>query len=220
MTDEFSRRPIASRSSGWARALAKRLAASSVTPNQISQASVGFAALAGLAFWASATAGPVLGGVLLLIGALNCQLRLICNLIDGMVAIEGGQKAPDGPFWNEAPDRAADICILVGLGLAAGQPILGWIAALLAVLTAYLRELGRAEGLKADFGGPLAKPQRMAVVSGGAVLAAIAPLFHGTDWVIWCTLWILITGTGLTAILRAARLVRNLRTRIRPEPRS
>jgi phosphatidylglycerophosphate synthase len=207
MNDDFSRRPIASRSSAWAQTLARRLAASAVTPNQISQASVGFAALAGLAFWKSGTVGPIAGSVLLILGAAACQARLICNLIDGMVAIEGGRRAPDGPFWNEAPDRVADILILAGLGLAAFQPALGWTAAALAVLTAYLRELGRAEGMATDFGGPLAKPQRMVVVTAGTVIAA----FLATESILTATLWILIGGTALTAAMRAVRLVRWLR---------
>jgi phosphatidylglycerophosphate synthase len=142
---------------------------------------------------------------MLIIAAVGCQMRLICNLLDGMVAIEGGKKAADGPFWNEAPDRVADMLILVGLGLAAGAVGHGWAAASLAVLTAYLRELGRAEGMAADFGGPLAKPQRMALVTGGAVLGIVWP--HLLVW----TLAVLIIGTALTAGLRAYRLVRWLR---------
>ena len=204
----FSRRPIASRDTGWARSMARRLAASRVTPNQISQASVGFAALAGAAFWASAQMGDVLRALLLVVAAAGCQGRLICNLLDGMVAIEGGRKAPDGPFWNEAPDRAADILILVGLGLAAGLPVLGWAAAALAVLTAYLRELGRAEGMPADFSGPMAKPQRMAVVTVAAVLGAAEPFVSGTAHVLPVVLWLLICGTALTAALRCRRLIR------------
>ena len=203
----FSRRPIASREAGWARSMARRLAASRVTPNQISQASVGFAALAGAAFWSSAYAGDGVRALLLLVGAAGCQARLICNLLDGMVAIEGGRKAPDGPFWNEAPDRAADMLILVGLGLAAGAPILGWAAASMAVLTAYVRELGRAEGMAADFSGPLAKPQRMAVATGVAMLAAVEPLVSATNYVLPVALWVLTLGTGLTAGLRARRLI-------------
>jgi len=188
--------------------MARRLAASRVTPNQISQASVGFAALAGAAFWASAQMGDVLRALLLVVAAAGCQGRLICNLLDGMVAIEGGRKAPDGPFWNEAPDRAADILILVGLGLAAGLPVLGWAAAALAVLTAYLRELGRAEGMPADFSGPMAKPQRMAVVTVAAVLGAAEPFVSGTAHVLPVVLWLLICGTALTAALRCRRLIR------------
>jgi phosphatidylglycerophosphate synthase len=212
LTENFSRRPIATRSSGWAQALARRLAASAVTPNQISIASVGFAVIAGLAFWASAHVGFVSRALLLVLGAAGCQARLICNLLDGMVAIEGGKRAPDGPFWNEAPDRAADIVILAGLGLAAGWPALGWAAAAFAVLTAYLRELGRAEGMAADFGGPLAKPQRMAVVTVSAVIAAAEPFVTGTAFVLQAALWFLMAGTVLTAKLRGWRLIRWLRS--------
>lgn len=204
---DFSRRPVAARNSGWAGRAAQWLAATEVTPNQISAGSVGFAALAFAAFWVSAHVSALPRALLLISAAGACQMRLICNLLDGMVAIEGGKKAPDGPFWNEAPDRAADMLILVGLGLAAGAPGHGWAAAALAVLTAYLRELGRAEGLPADFGGPLAKPQRMAVVTGGALLGIVWP--HLLVW----TLALLILGTALTAGLRARRLILGLRLR-------
>ena len=204
---DFSRRPIASRNSGWAGRAARWLAASDVTPNQISVASVGFAGLAFAAFWASAHVPALPRALLLIIAAAGCQLRLICNLLDGMVAVEGGKKSADGPFWNEAPDRAADILILVGLGLAAGAVGHGWAAATLAVLTAYIRELGRAEGFAADFSGPLAKPQRMAVVTGAALLGIIWP--HILIW----ALALLILGTALTAGLRARRLVVALRQR-------
>lgn len=206
MTD-FSRRPIAARKTGLAGRTARRLAASAVTPNQISIGSVGFAALVFATFWASAHVPAMPRAALLIIAAACCQGRLICNLLDGMVAIEGGKKTPDGPFWNEAPDRVADMLILVGLGLAADLPAQGWAAASLAVLTAYLRELGRAEGLAPDFGGPLAKPQRMALVTGGALLGVIWPQ------ALVLTLALLIAGTALTAALRARRLVLALRHR-------
>ena len=137
----------------------------------------------------------------------------MCNLLDGLVAVEGGLRAKDGPFWNEAPDRAADILILVGFGLGAGQPALGWAAAAMAVLTAYVRELGRAEGMAADFSGPLAKPQRMALVTFGAVIAAIEPFLTGTAAVMTVVLWVLILGTGVTALRRAWRLIDWMRAR-------
>lgn len=202
-----SRRPIASRNAGWAGRAARWLATTDVTPNQISVASVGFAALAFAAFWASAHVPALPRALLLIVAAAGCQMRLICNLLDGMVAIEGGKKAADGPFWNEAPDRVADILILVGLGLAANAIGHGWAAATLAVLTAYLRELGRAEGFPPDFSGPMAKPQRMALVTGAALLGIIWP--HILIW----ALALLILGTALTAGLRARRLIRGLRQR-------
>lgn len=201
------RRPLRSRDTRWAGAAAAWLAAKGATPNSISQASVLCAALGGVGFWLSG--GAEGGGRALWLGlaALGCQLRLVCNLLDGMVAIEGGRKAPDGPFWNEAPDRASDILILAGAGLGAGVPGLGWAAAAMAVLTAYLRELGRAEGLAPDYGGPMAKPQRMAALTAAAVAAILLPGWPVLEW----ALWGVVLGAALTAALRARRLVRALK---------
>ena len=48
------------------------------------------------------------------------QLRLIANLLDGLVAVEGGKRTPTGELYNEAPDRIADTAVLVGAGYAVG----------------------------------------------------------------------------------------------------
>lgn len=213
MTQAPDRRPISSRDTGWARWLSRWLAGTSITPNQISLASIAAAALASGALWAVGTADGALRVGLLLLAALGCQVRLICNLMDGLVAIEAGRQAPDGPFWNEFPDRIADIAILVGLGLGLGLPALGWAAATLAVFTAYTRELGHSCGLPADFCGPMAKPQRMALVTGGALLALAEPLWSGAGGVLWLTLWAVVLGTALTVARRAWRIVRALRAR-------
>lgn len=207
MTD---RRPIASRNASWARRAAAWMARRGVSPNQISIASIGAGSLAGAAFWA-ADGGQGLGGrLLLLLGAAFCQARLVCNLLDGMVAVEGGRGGADGPFWNEFPDRVADLMILGGLGLGLGQPGLGFAAAALAVMTAYVRELGRALGAPQDFAGPMAKPHRMAVVTGAAALAALWPFGAGA-WLLQAALWVIAAGCVLTVLGRSARLVRRLR---------
>jgi len=74
----------------------------------------------------------------------------------------GGISSPTGPLWNEMPDRAADVSILVGVGYAStGNPTLGWLAAVVAVATAYVRAEARASGRPNDFCGPMAKPHRM-----------------------------------------------------------
>jgi len=70
-----------------------------------------------------------------------------------MVAIEGGKSTATGALFNEIPDRIADPLLLVPLGYAAGYPWLGWLMALLAVLTAYVRVLGGGLGQPQDFGG-------------------------------------------------------------------
>ena len=60
-------------------------------------------------------------GWLALIATAACvQLRLVCNLLDGMVAIEGGKSTATGALFNEIPDRLADPLFLVPLGYAAG----------------------------------------------------------------------------------------------------
>ncbi|MEZ5797279.1 MAG: CDP-alcohol phosphatidyltransferase family protein [Paracoccaceae bacterium] len=204
-----SRRPLASRDSRWARALASRLAAGRITPNQISAASVGLAALGFLAFWAATATSGAAQTLLLLAAAATIQLRLLCNLLDGMVAIEGGKSSPSGPFWNEAPDRAADALFLAGAGLAAGSPALGLAAAALAIATAYIRELGRAEGLAPDFSGPMAKPHRMAALTLGCIAAAA----YAPAWCLTVTLWIIVAGTAATILRRSLRLLGNLQAR-------
>ena len=181
-----SRRPLASRQSAWARAASQRLAATRITPNQISVAGVGFALLAGACLVASVHSAGA-GRVLLLgLAAFGCQMRLVCNLLDGMVAVEAGKAGLDGPFWNEFPDRVSDILILVGMGFGAGFPALGWAAACAAVLTAYARELGRALGQPANYAGPMAKPQRMAVVTGAALISMFE--LSGAGTVLSCSL--------------------------------
>src|ERR1700678_18702 len=110
---DLERRPIAARSSGWARFLGARLANSSVTPNQISVLSIAFAALGGMAM----VAGGVWGSWIA--PAPRVQLWLVCDPVDSRVAIEGGKSSPVGALYNEFPDRISDSLLLVPMGYAA-----------------------------------------------------------------------------------------------------
>ena len=202
------RRPIASRDRKWAQRAASWLVTKKVTPNQISQASVGFAAISGVAFWLSGGTAALW----LILAAVCVQGRLLCNLFDGMVAVEGGQAEPDGPFWNEAPDRYADILILVGMGYGMGSPALGWAAAMMAVLTAYTREAGSAQNLEPDFSGPMAKQHRMALATAAAILAVFLPALWGYP-TLAIALWIIILGAGVTAFRRSLRMIEALKSR-------
>lgn len=211
MTDSGDRRPLSSRDTRWAQAIARWLAKRSITPNQISQASMVAAALAGVCFWGGGLSEGVSHAALLLGAALFCQLRLLCNLFDGMVAMEGGKAEADGPFWNEFPDRVADILILVGAGYGASVPALGWAAAAFAVLTAYVRELGRATGAPSDFSGPMAKQHRMAVMTAAAVASALATGWIGPTLILEAGLWIVVLGAAATAARRAKNLIGHLK---------
>ncbi len=209
MSEPENRRPLASRQSAWAGRLATKAVQRGITPNQISQASVGFAAIGLAAYMLTPLVPGLVQWLMLILAAATIQARLVCNLIDGMVAVEGGQGTKDGPFWNEAPDRASDLLFFLGAGIAAGNPALGALAAALAIATAYIRELGRAEGFPPDFSGPMAKPQRMAALTLGTVIAA----FVATEWVLNLTLWIILAGTALTILRRSLRLIKALKTK-------
>ena len=206
MGDLKNRRPLNSRDTGWARAITRRLAASGITPNQISAASVGFAILAGLCFTGVAWTEGGARIALLIAGAVGVQLRLLCNLFDGMVAVEAGKAAPTGPFWNEVPDRPADVLILVGLGVGAGAAWLGWAAAALAVLVAYLRAFGSSLGQDADYSGPMAKQHRMATVTIAAVGAALLGGWIDIVLILRLALWGVVLGGAVTALRRALRI--------------
>ena len=205
------RRPLASREAWWAKGLARRMAAMSVTPNQISKASMAAALVAGGCFWASGLADGGSRVVAFLGAALFCQIRLLCNLFDGMVAIEGGKAEPDGPFWNEFPDRIADLLILVGAGYGVGLPSLGWAAAAFAIFTAYVRELGRASGQARDFSGPMAKPHRMATMTAAALVSVFEPFWNGRGEILTLGLAVVALGAAFTVLRRSSHLVSTLR---------
>ncbi|MGB3748112.1 MAG: CDP-alcohol phosphatidyltransferase family protein [Rhodanobacter sp.] len=200
---ETDRRPIAARSSAWARTVTRALVRTSITPNQISCASVLFA-LAGVAALLM-LADPF--GKLLCAAAI--VLRLLCNMFDGMVAVEGGKGSPAGALFNEVPDRLADSLFLVALGYAAGLPWLGWLCALLAALTAYVRVLGGSLGLAQDFRGPMAKPHRMWLLVATLVLAVTLPAWSRELLLGGAAL--IAAGSALTCVTRSRAIALLLR---------
>lgn len=211
MAQTDNRRPIAQRERWWAKALTRWLVAVGAPPNLISFSSMVFAALAGACFAAIALATHEIDRVLLCLGAaLFCQLRLLANMLDGMVAVEAGKGGADGPVWNELPDRFADIAIFVGAGygvahLGLADAALGWAAAVAAVMTAYVREVVRAAGAPADFSGPMAKPHRMFVMTMAALITMPEPLWNGSGEVLHVALWVVLIGASFTALNRARR---------------
>ncbi|HET9033141.1 MAG TPA: CDP-alcohol phosphatidyltransferase family protein [Dokdonella sp.] len=197
-----NRRPIAVRSSKWAKRIAAALADSTITPNQISCISVLFA----LAGSAALLVWP--GRLGMLLCAASILLRLLCNLFDGMVAVEGGRGTVTGPLYNELPDRLADSLFLVALGYAVGMPWLGWLCALLAALTAYIRTLGGALGQEQDFRGPMAKPHRMWLMGIALVVAAVAMPWQ--QQILIGTGAIIAIGSALTCITRTRAIAARL----------
>jgi phosphatidylglycerophosphate synthase len=214
------RRPLTSRDADIARRAAAWLIARNISANAVSVSSMGFAAVAALCLVETRTATGTAVRLLFVLAALFVQLRLLANLLDGMVAVGSQRASPVGEIYNEVPDRVADVLILVGAGFAlGGAPTLGYLAALVAVITAYLRALGNSAGVRALFCGPMAKPQRMATITAGCVYCAFAP----ADWpggvaaveqgALAVTLVVIVAGGVLTALRRLRRISGQLRGR-------
>jgi len=207
------RRPLKSRDTGWAKALASAFVRLRVRPNLISLFSIVFAGVACAGFLLSSGALGVQRLVWLIVAAAGIQLRLLCNLFDGMVAVEGKMGSKVGEIYNDFPDRVADPLIIVPAGYAIALPALGWAAGLLAVMTAYVRVLGGSMGVPQDFRGPMAKPQRMATLTIAAIADGVAGLFHWQGRLLAVALALIVLGTIVTMARRTARTARELEAR-------
>lgn len=211
----MDRRPIPQRESGWARKIARALARAGFSPNGISVASVVVAAGAAAAVAsATRTEGAVAVALFLAAGVLM-EVRLLCNLFDGMLAVEHAMQSKVGVIYNDLPDRISDVLIFVGMGYAITRwgwgPELGWLAAVAAVGTAYVRLLGGAAGVQQDFGGPMAKQLRMHVgVAGVVVAAALISSEERSQGALAAALAVIAAGSLFTVARRTVSTARRL----------
>lgn len=217
MGRETVRRPLKSRDTRWAATASAWLARRSVQPNAISLASILFAALAGACLLLSRGAHPVACALLYIAAAVFAQMRLLCNLLDGMVAVEGGFQTKSGEVFNDLPDRVSDLLILVPAGYALSRfawgPELGWLAGSLAVLVAYIRVLGGSAGLTQSFMGPMAKPHRMATLTVGLACGAAGAIGGHQETLLLVALLVIVAGSILTFVRRTMHVIRGLERR-------
>jgi phosphatidylglycerophosphate synthase len=207
MNNTEARRPLASRSSRWAGLISRAAVRAGLSADGISILSLVFAVGGAAALLAPPAPWNLLAG------AACVQLRLLCNLIDGMVAIEGGRKSKVGVLYNEVPDRVADSLFIVALGYVIGVPWLGWLGALAAAVTAYIRVLGGTFGLAQDFRGPLAKQHRMAVMTAGCLLGSGEFLWRGSQYSVEAAAWIIALGAIVTCGTRIHAIAKQLKAR-------
>ena len=210
-----NRRPLKVRNAALVNQIARWLSQKSITPNHISLLSIVFAALAALSLVSVASAQQALTQALLLVlAAVFIQGRLLCNLFDGLVAIEGGKSTLSGELFNDIPDRISDPLIIVAAGYSIlSSPygeVLGWCAALLAVLTAYVRTLAVSVGAPANFSGPMAKQHRMALLTGACLATAVEQYLGQHDYIMLWALLLLNLGSLLTAARRTVLAYRFL----------
>jgi phosphatidylglycerophosphate synthase len=215
---EITRRPLKSRETKLAKGIASWLAKAGVRPNSISVVGTCFAAMAGACLYAAGqTPWDARWVILMLLAICGIQLRLLCNLLDGMVAIEGGLKTKAGEIYNELPDRFSDAFIFIGSACSvpsvAATRDLGWAAAVLALITAYTRALGASMGAGQHFIGPMAKQHRMAVMTVACAVAALAPLRPEAAKVIPVALALIVAGCVVTIFRRCLRIAQIMRSK-------
>lgn len=218
MPDESGpRRPLRTRSRPTTAALAHWLARRGVEPNHISISSIFFAVAGAACLIAVPHVGDAARLLLLPLTAVLVQLRLLANLMDGMVAVEEGRRTPTGDLYNDIPDRLADSLFLVGAGYAvtwfSSAEVLGWAAAAAAMATAYVRLLGGAVGVTQHFCGPLAKQQRMAVLTVACFASMIEVGYTYEGRVLAVALALIIVGSLVTFARRMLLIAAELRAR-------
>jgi phosphatidylglycerophosphate synthase len=198
-----SRRPIAAPFRRTADGAVRICVKWGVHPDIISYSSMLAAAAAGVCFWLSGR-----WTWLLVAAPLFCIIRLWFNMLDGMVALASGKASLRGEIVNELPDRVSDVMIFVGVAHSGWvSPLLGYWAAILALMTAYVGTLGQAVTGRRRFEGVMSKQYRMvALAVGSGVTFAIG---RGMDW----TCWVIIAGCLQTIAVRLVKIMRELRVR-------
>jgi len=99
-----------------------------------------------------------------------------------------------------------------GAGFAFGRE-LGWIAAALALMTAYIRVLGGSLGLQQSFIGPMAKQHRMALLTGACVFSAFEQYLGLRGQIIGFALIVMVLGEIVTCARRTSKIVADLKKR-------
>ncbi len=204
MSENDARRPLKIRGVKIIKTIAQNLSRRDISPNQISIASIFFAALSAFCFfWFSYQNF----WWILILAALFIQLRLLCNLFDGMVAVEGGKSSVSGELFNDIPDRITDPMILIAAGYAINMVSwgaeIGWCAGLFSVMTAYVRTLSASIGAPVDFKGPMAKQHRMAVLTVACVLSVFELSIWNSHYLLLLALIIIAIGSVITCVRRA-----------------
>ena len=207
-----SRRPIADifrRTANGATRLCLRLG---IHPDTISYFSVVAALGAGICFWKSS-----LCPALLILAPLLCDLRLWCNMLDGMVALASGKASARGEILNDLPDRVSDVVIFAGLAHSGWiLPMFGYWAAIFSLLTAYVGVLGQSAGARREFGGIMSKPWRMVILHPGAWITYAVIMYNETPrigpfTVLEWTCLVVIAGCIQTMLVRLRRILTALK---------
>jgi len=217
------RRPIPARDFPLSKKIASWLAKTGLTANYISI--IGMIAGVGAGTSIAATSFyREYFAILYVTGAVLIFLRLLANMFDGMVAVIHNRPNPLGEMFNDVPDRVSDAAILIGCGYSINSsPEAGYWAAILAVMTAYIRAVGKACGAPQNFSGPMAKQQRMFLCIGTSLLCAFVPTtlvmnttssttVGAAQSIMVPVLWFIAAGSAFTCLRRIRGINQALKT--------
>lgn len=132
--------------------------------------------------------------------------RLVCNALDGMIAVDTDRARPIGQVANEFADRIADVCILIAVSWRAGSLLLGICALALVLLASYLGTVAQAAGGSRQYVGVMGKADRMILLALAAPVAAFGP----AGAVLAAVLGVIATGSAVTIAQRWAAIHREL----------
>ena len=211
------RRPALARENKWVKGVATWCLEVGLRPNHVSILGMGFAVLSAACLLLAPGENHRWGSAMLATAAAFIPMRGLCNICDGLMAIEGGLKTKSGQVFNDLPDRFSDLLLLVAAGYSTGSIgwgcELGWAAGVMAVMTAYVRVLGGSSGAAQQFCGPMDKTRRMTVMAVACLLAAVELALDWPGHAIPLALWMVIVGCAATITRRTYRIVKELESR-------
>jgi CDP-diacylglycerol--glycerol-3-phosphate 3-phosphatidyltransferase len=182
---------------------ARALLARGVSPNAVTVTTLALSCATGAALTLSPTAW-VYAAVPVVLG-----LRLVFNVLDGVMARAGGRESKLGLALNELGDIIGDGAIYLPFALSVGvEPLLAGAFVLLCAASEAAGLAGHATGVGRRQDGPLAKGERGAAMASIAILiAAGAPQAEWIDWAI-----------GALAVLTLVTVSRRIAAAVRLGP--
>ncbi len=184
--------------------IARPLAATGITPNQVT--------LTGFALVVLAVAGFLLHGSLVLLG-LCLLLAFAFDALDGAVARLSGLSSRRGGYLDAMVDRYQELAMMLALGFASGA----WVAAMLglsgALFTSYAKARTAVEIPIDNDRWPdlFERQERVLYLCGLMILSgSLFPLFGFAKTGLVAGLWLYAGLTHATALQRAARAWRML----------
>lgn len=176
-----------------------------VHPDYVTYAALVLSLAGGFALYGS-HAAPWLLLVLPFVGIGRTAL----NALDGLVARGTGLARPFGEVLNESCDRLSDVALFTGVALAPGSdPHLGAAVIVAMLLSSYLGTAAKAAGGKRQYGGIMAKADRMLALSIASVVAFVLP----SQPVFTYLLVLVLVGLGITMVQRIRATYVDLQSR-------